>query len=115
MNARLHPRDLARTPELRRLIVQALGRCDWSFAVLTRIAGEIESAATPDGAEGAVHGVQRALRGTGNLRLQLLGALAVPGWSEAALRGIGEALMTVAPAFEGEELTAMRNALRGAR
>lgn len=105
----------ARAPELRRLCVQALARSDWPTAVLIRVAALLKLAEWPEGAEGARVGVMRALAGSGNLRLQLVGALAVPGWSLGAIEAVGLHLIGVSPMFEGEEMTGLRIALRGGR
>ena len=105
----------ARAPELRRLSVQALGRSDWSMRTLLTIAELLKDPEYPEGAEGARVGVKRALAGSGNLRLQLLGAFAVPGWRLSVVQAVGACLIEAAPAFEGEELTGLRMALRGLR
>ena len=114
MSARRKPAGPEPT-ELRRLIVQALGRTDWSLGVLARIGGRLTAAEWPEGSEGARVGVMRALAGSGNLRLQLVGALAVPGWSLGAIEAVGLHLIGVSPMFEGEEMTGLRIALRGGR
>ena len=71
MSARRKPAGPEPT-ELRRLIVQALGRTDWSLGVLARIGGRLTAAEWPEGSEGARVGVLRALAGAGNLRLSTL-------------------------------------------
>lgn len=114
MSARRKPAGPEPT-ELRRLIVQALGRTDWSLGVLARIGGRLTAAEWPEGSEGARVGVLRALAGAGNLRLQLLGAFAAPGWSAKALAEAGGELVEAAPGFAGEEIVGLRLALGGGR
>jgi len=111
----MRPGAEARATELRRLAVQALGRSVWSLGLLVRLGETLKTARWPDGAEGARIGLLRALSGSGNLRLNLIGALAVPGWDEATLAGIGEALVEAATSFEGEEIADLRVTLRGGR
>jgi hypothetical protein len=106
-------RDSAAT-QLRRLIVQALASPDWPREALARAGRLVMQAQAPGGAEGARLTLARALDGRGNVRLNLVGALAIPGWREADLIALGALLLAAAPASDAAEIEALRAALRGA-
>ena len=114
MRAQPWPQFDAGAPvELRRYLVQALGRNDWPLGLLTQIAGRLKGLDWPDGALGAEIGVLRALDGVGNLRLQLLGAFAISGWDRDVLIDVARLLCQASASFSGEEIVGLRAMLAG--
>jgi len=108
------PWDGNRDTVLRRLIVQALGRDGWREGTLVQIARRLIDEIAPLEARNAVEAVRDAASGVEaqpvRLRLQLLGALAVPGWSGALLDGVARLLLDRASELLGE-VEGLREAL----
>ena len=105
--------DAVAPAELRRYVVQALGRNDWPLGLLTQIASRLKGLDWPDGALGAEIGVLRALGGVGDLRLQLLGAFAIPGWDVDVLIDVAKLLCNASAGPCGEEIVGLRAMLAG--
>jgi hypothetical protein len=98
---------------VRRLCVQALNLPEWPPAALDDIAARVLSASEPPrGSEGVLFALREATRGVGDLRKQLLGAVAYPGWKKEVLAEIGAALTAAAPNSRAPEIVALREALR---
>lgn len=95
------PEGRERNAALRRSCVQALGRVDWRDGALVGVAR-------------ALLAVERALAGQGNLRINLLGALALPGWPTLTLFAIAPLLIKGAGDPEAAEIVALRKFLSGA-
>jgi hypothetical protein len=112
-------RGSTRATRLRRVAVQVLVRDGWALATLRDIALRLLADVAPEYARGALDMVRRVLDedkpDETRLRLQLIGAIALPGWREETLEAVAVRLANGAADIVGAEFADLLDAVAGAR
>ena len=99
-----------------RLLALAFARGGWRDDGLRAIAEAwINPEATDAALRVAQDGLKRALAGGASLRQQLIGAAAMPDWSDARLAPVVRLAIAWAPNFEAEEIRTLRAWTKGTR